>query len=108
MGIGRARSWGGRYRLGCSWSSGCPSAWDSEIQRLFRVPFAQSHVSRAIKFVDHWLQSIKAESPASRARRSRSVGPRRNEPGMPGTGQREACNEGDECSDWRCETSIIL
>ena len=42
-----------------------------EIQRLFHVPFAQSQVSRAIKFVDDWLQSIKADSPASRARRSR-------------------------------------
>ena len=35
-----------------------------EIQRLFHVPFAQSQVSRAIKLVDHWLQSIKADSPA--------------------------------------------
>ena len=45
-----------------------------EIQRLFHVPFAQSQVSRAIKFVDDWLQSIKADSPASRARRSRHGG----------------------------------
>jgi hypothetical protein len=70
-----------------------------EIQRLFHVPFAQSQVSRAIKLVDDWLQSIKADSPASRARRSVTVGPSRSEPGMPGTGKRGGCKEGDDCND---------
>ncbi len=61
-----------------------------EIQRLFHVPFAQSQVSRASKLVDDWLRSIKADSPARRARRSLTVGPSRNEPSVPGIGKRLA------------------
>ncbi len=70
-----------------------------EIQRLFHVPFAQSQVSRAIKLVDDWLQSIKADSPARRARRSLTVGPSRNEPSMPGTGKRLARKDIDDDVD---------
>ena len=38
-----------------------------EIGRLFHVPFVQSQVSRVIKRVDDWLQSVKTRSPAGRA-----------------------------------------
>jgi hypothetical protein len=69
------------------------------VQRLFHVPFAQSQVSRAIKFVDDWLQSIKADTLASCARGSLTVGLSRNEPSMPGTGKRLACKEVDDCND---------
>ena len=67
-----------------------------ELQRLFHVPFAQSQVSRAIKLVDDWLQSIKADAPANRARRSLTAGPSRNEPSMPGIGKRLARKEVDD------------
>ena len=67
-----------------------------EIQRLSHVPFAQSQVSRATKLVDDWLQSIKADSPASRARRSLTVGPSRNEPSVPETGKHLTRKEVDD------------
>ena len=59
-----------------------------EIGRLFKVPYTQSQVSRAIKRVDDWLKSVKAHSPAGRVRRALTVGSSRNEPVMPGTGTR--------------------
>ena len=59
-----------------------------EIQRLFHVPFGQSQVSRAIRLVDDWLQSIKASSPANRASPPLTVGPIRNQPSVPGPGKR--------------------
>jgi hypothetical protein len=63
---------------------------------IFHVPFAQSQVSRGIKLVDDWLQSVRADSPARRARRSLTVGPSRNEPSVPGTGKRMAFKEVDD------------
>jgi hypothetical protein len=70
-----------------------------KIQRLFHIPLAQSQVSRAIKRVDDWLQSMEADSPARRARRTLTVGPSRNEPSVPGTGTRLTREEVDDCDD---------
>jgi hypothetical protein len=70
-----------------------------EIQRLFHVPFVQSQVSRAIRRVDDWLQSIKAGSQASRARRSLTVGPIRKESSVPGPGKRLPRKEVDDHDD---------
>ncbi len=83
------------------WHEGCLSQAEiaQEIQRLFHVQFSQSQVSRAIKLVEDWLRSIKDDSPAGRARRSVTVGPSRNEPSMPVTGQRGARKEVDDCND---------
>jgi hypothetical protein len=70
-----------------------------EIQRLFHVSFAQPQVSRAIKLVDDWLQSVKVDSPARRARRALTLGPSRNEPSVPGSGKRPAHKEVDDHDD---------
>jgi (2Fe-2S) ferredoxin len=70
-----------------------------EIERLFQLPFAQSQVSRAIKRVDDWLQSLKTHSPAGRARRPLAVGPSREEPIMPRTGTRLTRQEVDDRDD---------
>jgi hypothetical protein len=70
-----------------------------EIQRLFHVPFAQSQVSRAIKLVDEWLQSIKVDLPVNRARRPLTVGRIRNEPSVPGPGKRLTRKEVDNHDD---------
>jgi hypothetical protein len=66
-----------------------------EIERLFRVPFTQPQVSRAIKLAEDWLRSVKADSPARRARRSLTMGSGRNEVSVPRTGRR-ACKEADD------------
>jgi hypothetical protein len=86
------------YRL---WHEGHRSQAEiaREIERLFHVPFAQSQVSRAVKVVDGWLQSVKADSPAWRARQSVTVGPSRNEPSVPGTGKRLKRKESDDHDD---------
>jgi hypothetical protein len=70
-----------------------------EIGRLFHVPFAQSQVSRAVKRVDDWLQSVKTHSPANRARRPLTVGPSRNEPSVPRTGERLTRKKVDDFDD---------
>ncbi len=46
-----------------------------EIERLFQTPYTQSHVSRAVKRVDAWLQAIKA-SPPVRAQADGRRGPK--------------------------------
>ncbi len=70
-----------------------------EIERLFHSPFTQSQVSRAIKLVDDWLQAIRAGSPSRRGRPPLSVGPSRNGPSMPGTGNRLTRKEIDDHND---------
>jgi len=70
-----------------------------DIKRRFHVPFTQSQVSRAIKLVDDWLRSVKADTPARRARRSLAVGARRNEPSVPASGKSLAHKEVDNQDD---------
>jgi hypothetical protein len=55
--------------------------------------------SRAIKLVDGWLQSVRADSLANRARQSLTVGPSRNDPSVPGTGKRLKRKEVDNRDD---------
>jgi hypothetical protein len=81
------------FDLKCNTPTKRPRPGRTEIQRIFHVPFAQSQVSRSIKLVDDWLQSVKADSSANRAKRCLTVGPSRNEPSMPGTGKRLARKE---------------
>jgi hypothetical protein len=72
-----------------------------EIERLFQTPYTQSQVSRAVKRVKDWLQSIKAEPPARRGRRSVATDPGRNEPEpkVSGGGRRVVRKSLDERED---------
>jgi hypothetical protein len=70
-----------------------------EIERLFHVPFAQYQVSRAIKLVDDWLESVRADSPANRSGRSLAARAGRNEPSVPATGKRLNRKELDNRDD---------
>ena len=59
--VSLSRSRRGFLRASSStWRCGTPT----KRPRPGRLSFAQSQVSRAIKFVDHWLRSINAHSPA--------------------------------------------
>jgi hypothetical protein len=61
-----------------------------EIQRLFRIPYTQGQVSRAVKRVDDGLQAAAANVPVRRARRTVTADPRHIEPKpkAPGNGRR--------------------
>jgi len=60
------------------------------IERPFDTPYHPSQVRRAVKRVDDWLQSIKANPLARRTKRTTAVDPSQNEakPKVAGGGQR--------------------
>jgi hypothetical protein len=70
-------------------------------RRLFQTPYIQSQVSRAVKRVEDWLQSIKADPPARRDKRTIVTNPGRNEPRprVSGGGRRVVRKAVDEDED---------